>query len=55
MAQNLVQLDDHLYQAISHNPEAAGSSPASATKKPLKLNGFKGFSFVFGKAGKLEF
>ena len=33
MAQNLVHLDDHLYQAISHNPEAVGSSPTSATIK----------------------
>ena len=31
----------------AHNPEAAGSSPVSATIKPLRLNGFKGFLFVY--------
>ena len=30
----------------AHNPEAGGSSPPPATRKPLKLNGFKGFIFL---------
>ena len=30
----------------AHNPEAEGSSPPPATRKPLKLNGFKGFIFL---------
>ena len=32
--------------AAAHNPEVAGSSPASATKKPCNHNGYRVFLFV---------
>ena len=38
---------EQLVARRAHNPEAAGSSPVSATIKPLRLNGFKGFLFVY--------
>ena len=47
MAQNLVHLDDHLYQAISHNPEAVGSSPTSATIKSPDFTRNQDFFFAF--------
>ena len=49
MAQNLVQLDDHLYQAISHNPEAVGSSPTSATKKTPDFTTKSGVFLLFSR------
>ena len=52
MAQILVDLDEYLYQAISHNPEAEGSSPSSATKKTLETQRFQGFFLCFRKGRK---
>ena len=38
---------EQLVARRAHNPEAAGSSPVSATIKPLRLNGFKGLLFGY--------
>jgi putative endonuclease len=34
---------EQLVARRAHNPKVVGSSPAPATKKPLKLNDFRGF------------
>ena len=43
---------EQLVARRAHNPEAAGSSPASATKKTLETQRFQGFFLCFRKGRK---